>query len=49
LTSLSLLALELREPPAAVAPAQAIGRHSHRLAGRHARPMDGRALCAIVA
>ena len=41
--------LELREPPAAVARAQAIGMHSHRLAGRHARRMDGRALRAIVA
>ena len=51
MSSLTLLApdLELREPPAAVAPAQAIGMHSHRLAGRHARRMDGRALRAIVA
>ena len=37
LTSLSLLALELRWPPTAVAPAQATGRHSHRRAGRHGR------------
>jgi hypothetical protein len=39
LTSLSLLApdLELRQPPTAVAPAQATGMHSHRRAGRHAR------------
>src|SRR4029453_15896072 len=37
LTSLSLLALELRSPPTAVAPAQATGMHSHRRAGRRAR------------
>jgi hypothetical protein len=34
---LPLLALELREPPTAVAPTQATGMHSHRLAARHAR------------
>jgi hypothetical protein len=37
LTSLSLLALELRSPPTAVAPAQATGMYSHRRAGRHGR------------
>src|SRR4029450_11620907 len=38
-TSLPLLApdLELRQPPTAVAPAQATGMHSHRPAARHAR------------
>jgi hypothetical protein len=36
LTSLSVLALELRSPLTAVASAQATGMHSHRLAARHA-------------
>jgi CspA family cold shock protein len=37
LTSLSLLALELCQPPTAVAFAQATGMHSHRLAAWQAR------------